>query len=66
MQQTDDIVEGWLSGSDDHDNPAGPLYIQGEAATEAALTSPHKGQANAITCSSCSFSVINGRHCACC
>jgi hypothetical protein len=41
MQQTDDIVSGWLSGSDSIDgmeNPAGPLYIEGAVATEAALT----------------------------
>jgi hypothetical protein len=43
MQQTDDIVSGWLSGSDSVDgveNPAGSLYIEGAAATEAALTDP--------------------------
>ncbi|MFC5740778.1 DUF6229 family protein [Dyella tabacisoli] len=46
MQQTDDIVSGWLSGSDSIDgmeNPAGPLYIEGAAATEAALTSSTAG-----------------------
>ena len=32
MQQNDDVVAGWLSGSDSIDgleNPAGPLYIEG-------------------------------------
>lgn len=37
MQQIDDVVAGWLSGSGGQDNPAGPLYIQGTEATEAAL-----------------------------
>lgn len=43
MQMTDSVVSGWLDGSDNIDgygNPAGPLYIQGEAATVAALTGP--------------------------
>ncbi len=38
---SDDIVSGWLSGADSmdgHENPAGPLYTYGEAATEAAMT----------------------------
>jgi hypothetical protein len=41
MQQTDDIVSSWLSGSDSMENPAGPLYIEGTAGTEAALTDPN-------------------------
>lgn len=41
MQMTDSVVSGWLDGSDDsYANPAGPLYIHGEAATVAALTGP--------------------------
>lgn len=39
MQQHDEVVSGWLNGSDSVDgeyNPAGPLYI--EANTESALT----------------------------
>lgn len=37
MQETESIVEGWLSGSDSDGftNPAGPLYIQGVEAMEA-------------------------------
>jgi len=27
MQQNDDVVSSWLSGSDSSDNPAGPLYV---------------------------------------
>ncbi len=40
---SDDIVSGWLSGADSmdgHENPAGPLYTYGEAATEEAMTNP--------------------------
>lgn len=43
MQQTDYVVSGWLDGSDSidgHDNPAGPLYLEGQARTEAALMGP--------------------------
>lgn len=43
MQQNDEVISGWLEGSDSIDgldNPAGPLYIEGQAATEAALTNP--------------------------
>ena len=52
MQQNDDVVAGWLSGSDSidgHENPAGPLYIEGEAATEAALTN-HGMKATRLSC----------------
>lgn len=40
MQLNDDVVNSWLNGSDSfdgHDNPAGSLYIEGEAVAEAAL-----------------------------
>ena len=40
MQINDDVVTGWMNGSDSIDgldNPAGSLYIEGQAATEAAL-----------------------------
>jgi Family of unknown function (DUF6229) len=43
MSQLDDVVSDWLSGSDISDgceNPAGPLYIQGEQATNDALANP--------------------------
>ncbi len=68
MPLNDEIVSGWLSGSDSfggYDNPAGPLYIEGQSATEAALTDPHQINAVTITirgATSCSF----GRGCACC
>jgi hypothetical protein len=41
MQQHDEVVSGWLNGSDNVDgceNPAGPLYIEGAMATEQAMT----------------------------
>ncbi|WP_091799657.1 DUF6229 family protein [Lysobacter sp. yr284] len=41
MQQNDDVVSGWLNGSDSvdgQDNPAGSLFIEGQAAAEAAMT----------------------------
>jgi hypothetical protein len=67
MQLNDEIVSGWLSGSDSirgYDNPAGPLYIEGQAATEAALTSAGTEMSTislhgSTTCSA-------GRGCACC
>ena len=40
MQQHDDVVSGWLSGSDNFgglDNPAGPLYL--DNATDEKMTS---------------------------
>lgn len=40
--QTEDIVSGWRNGADNvdgYENPAGPLYIGGADAVEAALTS---------------------------
>jgi hypothetical protein len=43
MQQTDDTVSSWLSGSDGTDNPAGPLYIEGAVETEEALTQSRAG-----------------------
>lgn len=67
MQQTDDIVSGWLSGSDSIDgmeNPAGPLYIEGAIATEAALTDSSAGMNmfSSITTASCR----PGGGCSCC
>lgn len=56
--QNDDHVSDWLNGADSVDgrgNPAGPLYIEGAAATEDALTSPNEANMfstrTAITCS---------------
>lgn len=40
MQQHDEVVSSWLSGSDSFggvDNPAGPLYV--DNATEKKMTS---------------------------
>lgn len=39
MQQNDDVVSGWLTGSDSFaglNNPAGPLYV--DNATEQKMT----------------------------
>jgi ribosomal protein S8E len=55
--QNDDIVSSWRSGADSVDglqNPAGPLYVEGEAATVAAMMNPDdniiSGTLTAITC----------------
>lgn len=63
MQQTDDIVSGWLNGLDEA-NPAGPLYIEGAEATEAALASgkTHATIGHGVTGTSCSFT----GGCCCC
>ena len=53
----DEIVAGWLSGSESTqgvNNPAGPLYVGGEA-TEAALT--NATDALYSRCSSCTGSL---------
>ena len=67
MQQHDDVVSGWLNGSetiDGLDNPAGPIFIEGN--TESALTST--GNATAMITSrttvSCGTSTLPpGCHC---
>lgn len=67
MQLNDDIVSGWLSGSDSssgYDNPAGPLYIEGLAVTEAALTSAGPEIITLTLRGSTTCSVAGG--CACC
>ncbi|MEI2454934.1 MULTISPECIES: DUF6229 family protein [Lysobacter] len=51
--QIEDIVSGWLNGSES-ENPAGPLYVEGVAATEAALTDTTLPLLT--RCSSCSAS----------
>ncbi len=67
MQLNDEIVSGWLSGSDSiggYDNPAGPLYIEGQAATEAALTSAGPEMNTLTLHGSTTCSMAKG--CACC
>lgn len=67
MQLNDEIVSGWLSGSDSisgYDNPAGPLYIEGQAATEAALTSAGQEMNTLSLHGSTTCSMARG--CACC
>lgn len=47
MQQLDEVVSGWLNGSDATGgiaNPAGSLFIHGAAAVETALTKPNMGE----------------------
>ena len=66
MQQTDEIVAGWLSGSDSVDglaNPAGPLYIEGYAVTEAALTGAGSRLNNITSATTISCGNIGGCHC---
>lgn len=56
MQETNSVVESWLTGSDSCDglsNPAGPLYIQGTEAMEA-MADPSM----AVTLAACN--TING------
>lgn len=56
--QAENIVSGWRNGADNiggFDNPAGPLYIEGAAAVEAALTEPNNPSVTthsltAVTC----------------
>lgn len=67
MQLNDEIVSGWLGGSDSirgYENPAGPLYIEGKAATEAALTEtgPSMNTLSLRGSTTCSMA----RGCACC
>ncbi|MCD9031377.1 DUF6229 family protein [Luteimonas sp. Y-2-2-4F] len=55
--QHEDIVSGWLSGADSvdgYENPAGSLYVEGIAATEAAMT--HRDFFLLTQCSSCTAS----------
>ncbi|MEN4902336.1 DUF6229 family protein [Luteimonas sp. TWI1437] len=56
--QYEDIVGGWLSGADSvdgHENPAGSLYAEGVAVTEAAMTD--KNFFLLTQCSSCTASI---------
>jgi hypothetical protein len=67
MQLNDEIVSGWLSGSDSiggYENPAGPLYIQGRAATEAAMTDRSQGMMAGTLQGGTTCSLARG--CACC
>lgn len=53
----DQIISSWLSGSESangFDNPAGPLYSEGKAATESAMASPE--MALMTNCSACTAS----------
>jgi hypothetical protein len=65
MQHNDDVVSGWLAGSEStygYDNPAGPLYTEGYMATEAALTDPGMNMATLHGSTTCSLA----GGCACC
>jgi hypothetical protein len=59
MQQNDDVVSGWLSGTDSLDNPAGPLYL--DSAAEEKMTS---ASAAIFTTQKTSQSCASG--CICC
>jgi len=55
--QTDNIVEGWLNGSDNvngYANPAGPLYTEGHAVTMATIANPDIAALSG--CSACTAS----------
>ena len=55
--QTENIVEGWLKGSESvngYANPAGPLYTEGHSVTIAAITNVEI--AAMTNCSSCTAS----------
>ena len=60
MQQNDDVISAWLSGSDSADNPAGPLYI--DSFTEKKMTTRIREGADTMlkTTQSCASG------CACC
>lgn len=69
MQQFDDIVSSWLSGSDSvegQENPAGPLYMEGTAATEASMTDPDTVTSVLTSYTSASCLAGGGTHCLCC
>ena len=63
MQQNDDVVSGWLNGSDSSggwDNPAGPLYI--DNSTEEKMTS----QAASVIFTTLKTTQSCASGCACC
>jgi Family of unknown function (DUF6229) len=68
MLQTDDIISSWLNGSDSegYDSPAGPLYTEGQAATEAALTNPGLGKSGMLVVTVGKTTCSIGRGCSCC
>ncbi len=62
--QNDDIVAGWRSGANSvggMDNPAGPLYIEGEAAFQAAIRT-----SNATNIITATLTVTSCKGAACC
>lgn len=65
MQQNDDVVSGWLNGSDSNDNPAGPLYIEGAIATEKAMTEAG-ARTNVFTTLGGTTASCRPTSCACC
>lgn len=61
--QTQDTISSWLSHSDNQsDNPAGPLFIAGAVATEAALTNTD-AEMNILTAKT---TMSCARGCLCC
>lgn len=68
MQQHDEVVSGWLNGSDNvdgYENPAGPLYIEGATATEHAMTRS-SAATNIITTLGGTTASCRPSSCACC
>ncbi|ALN57786.1 MULTISPECIES: DUF6229 family protein [Lysobacter] len=51
--QSNDLVSGWLTGAETvmgFDNPAGPLYLEGENAVEDAARAPITHSTSISTC----------------
>ena len=69
MQMNDEVVSGWLEGSDSVDgldNPAGSLYTQGVHTMEAALTRRNPLMVTGTGATMCSTSASAVNHCVCC
>ncbi|ROU06167.1 DUF6229 family protein [Lysobacter enzymogenes] len=51
--QSNDLVSGWLTGAETvmgFDNPAGPLYLEGENVVEDAARAPITHSTSISTC----------------
>lgn len=51
--QSNDLVSGWLTGAETFmglENPAGPLYLEGENAVEDAARAPLTHSTSISTC----------------
>ena len=53
--QDNDLIKGWLTGTGNvagFDNPAGPLFLEGENAVEDAMRAPITHSTSVSTCPS--------------